>query len=115
MLLRDNRHWLEIAGRITENDFSSREHRLIYQGIAQLLGRNDPSDVITVSEWLEAQGALDEVGGLKALGALARDAPINMDIAACADFLRVTTRRRRMRESVIEGAKDDGKGRDRSD
>ena len=41
----------------------------------RLIERGDPCDVITLSEWLDTQGQLDDIGGLAYLGTLAKDTP----------------------------------------
>jgi replicative DNA helicase len=87
-LMLDNNSWDAVADRVTEEDFYRRNHRLIFRGITQLAERNDPLDAVTLSEWLEQNRLLEEVGGLAALGKLAQDTPSAANIQAYADIVR---------------------------
>ncbi len=87
-LLLDNRAWDQIADVVCENDFYRRDHRLIFKAIGGLIERNDPCDVITLSEWLDAQGQLGDVAGLAYLGTLAKDTPSAANIRAYANIVR---------------------------
>ncbi|TCK18945.1 primary replicative DNA helicase [Thiogranum longum] len=87
-LLLDNRAWDQIADILTDADFYRREHRLIFSAIGALIERGDPCDVITLSEWLEANSQLDDVGGLAYLGTLAKDTPSAANIRAYANIVR---------------------------
>ncbi|MGD8311358.1 MAG: replicative DNA helicase [Gammaproteobacteria bacterium] len=87
-LMLDNHSWDAVADRVAEEDFYRRNHRLIFRGIAQLADRNDPFDAITLSEWLEQNRLLEEIGGLAALGKLAQDTPSAANIQAYADIVR---------------------------
>lgn len=87
-LLLDNQRWDQIADKISESDFYRKEHRLIFQAISCLIDDNRPADVVTVSEWLDKSGELEQAGGLEYLGALANNTPSAANIAAYADIVR---------------------------
>ena len=87
-LLLDNQTWDSVADKVTENDFYRRDHRLIFQAIAQLAEKQDPFDVVTISEVLEGTGELQDVGGLAYLSMLARDTPSAANIVAYANIVR---------------------------
>ena len=87
-LMLDNSTWDTVADRVSEVDFYRRDHRLIFRAISQLAEKNNPLDVVTLSEWLEHNGLLDEVGGLAALGGLAQNTPSAANIKAYADIVR---------------------------
>ncbi|VAW75857.1 Replicative DNA helicase (DnaB) [hydrothermal vent metagenome] len=87
-LLLDNRAWDQIADILTSPDFYRREHRLIFSAIGTLIERGDPCDVITLSEWLESNSQLDDIGGLSYLGTLAKDTPSAANIRAYANIVR---------------------------
>ena len=48
--------WDRIAGRVQQDDFYRKDHRLIYQAIETLANTDRPRDVVTVSERLENTG-----------------------------------------------------------
>ena len=63
-LMLDNRVWDNIADRIVADDFYRRDHQIIFEAIAERGANGEPSDAVTLSEWLERKGLLSEVGGL---------------------------------------------------
>ncbi len=101
-LLLDNRAWDQIADLLTESDFYRREHRLIFSATGALIERGDPCDVVTLSEWLEANSQLDDVGGLSYLGTLAKDTPSAANIRAYANIVRDNSVLRQLAEVGTE-------------
>ncbi len=87
-LLLDNRAWELIADKLTEDDFYRNDHRLLFSAIRALEARNDPFDAVTLSEFLENNGELEQAGGLVYLGRLAKDTPSASNITAYAEIVR---------------------------
>jgi replicative DNA helicase len=87
-LLLDNSTWDSIADRLTAGDFYRRDHQQIFSAIAELSARSEPSDAVTLAEYLAAKGQADETGGLAYLAGLARDTPTAANIRAYADIVR---------------------------
>jgi replicative DNA helicase len=84
----DNQTWDSVADKVIETDFYRRDHQLIFRSIAQLAEKQDPFDVVTLSEVLEVTGELQDVGGLAYLGMLAKDTPSAANIVAYANIVR---------------------------
>lgn len=53
----------ELVDIISEDDFYSPVHRLVFQVYLELFRTNTPMDLLTVQALLEKQGKLEEVGG----------------------------------------------------
>jgi len=87
-LLLDNSTWDAIADRLRAEDFYRRDHQQIFTGIAELSARSEPSDAVTLAEYLAAKGVGEETGGLAYLAGLARDTPTAANIRAYADIVR---------------------------
>ncbi|MGP1929954.1 MAG: DnaB-like helicase N-terminal domain-containing protein, partial [Arsenophonus sp. ET-DL12-MAG3] len=87
-LMLDNERWDHISERVTNADFFSRSHRTIFARMQGLLEQNRPIDLITLSESLEQQGELDNVGGFAYLAELAKNIPSAANINAYADIVR---------------------------
>lgn len=87
-LMLDNLTWDTVVDKVGEEDFYRNDHRLIFRAISDLAERNDPFDVITLSEILEKSGRLQDAGGLAYLGSLAKDTPSAANIGAYADIVR---------------------------
>ncbi|PCJ30320.1 MAG: replicative DNA helicase [Gammaproteobacteria bacterium] len=86
-LLLDNESWDKIADMLVEQDFYRRDHRLIFQAISQLFEQSIPVDVITLAEYHDKRGELDQVGELAYLGLLARNTPSAANISAYATIV----------------------------
>ena len=87
-LMLDNMGWDKVADVITEDDFYRRDHRLIFSAIAHLANAGQPCDAVTLSEWLDKQNELDNIGGLSYLGSLANNTPTAANIKAYAEIVR---------------------------
>ena len=87
-LLLDNRYMDQIANEVDAVDFYGRHHQLIFDAVRELQGKNEPADVITVAEWLEQNGKLDEVGGYSYIGSLASQTPSTANISHYARIVR---------------------------
>ncbi len=80
--------WDKVTEHLVEDDFYNRSHRTVYMAILALLKANLPVDVITVSEQLEKNEQLDEVGGFAYLGELAKNTPSAANVVAYAKIIK---------------------------
>jgi replicative DNA helicase len=87
-LMLDNSTWDAIADRLTADDFYRRDHQIIFAAIAELAGRNEPCDAVTLSQFLERRDQGAETGGLGYLGTLASNTPSAANIRSYADIVR---------------------------
>jgi len=79
-LLLDTNGWDAVADIVASADFYRRDHRLIFEAIAEVAETRGPCDAITVAEHLERKGLAEETGGLAYLGTLARDTPSGLSL-----------------------------------
>jgi replicative DNA helicase len=84
----DNQAWERVADVITSRDFYKGHHRIIYEHIELVLAADQPADVVTVSESMQAAGVLDHVGGPAYLGSLAQNTPSAVNIRRYAELVR---------------------------
>ncbi|NMP17235.1 replicative DNA helicase [Thalassotalea sp. Y01] len=87
-LLLDNNAWDNVSERVVAEDFYSRGHRIIYQSIGDLIEKGNPVDLITLSEDLENQKKIDDVGGFVYLAEMMKNTPSAANILAYADIVR---------------------------
>ena len=87
-LMLDNRRWDSIADKVVAEDFYRKDHRLIFSTIEQLVNKEQPFDLITLSESLESIDELKTAGGLGYLAILAKDTPSAANIVAYANIVR---------------------------
>ncbi len=87
-LMLDNTAWDKVADMVAEEDFYRRDHRLIFHAISTLAERSEPSDVVTLAEWLDKRSQLDDAGGIAYLGALVANTPSAANIKSYAGIVR---------------------------
>ncbi len=87
-LLLDNSAWDGAADLVTASDFYRYEHRLIFDGISELIQATKPADVVTVHERLQSIGKAQECGGVAYLNALAQCVPSAANLRRYAEIVR---------------------------
>ncbi|MDX2424849.1 MAG: replicative DNA helicase [Cycloclasticus sp.] len=95
-LMLDNQCWDAVSDKVYAEDFYRKDHRLIFDAIADLARRDEPFDLVTISEVLGQSGDLEAVGGLAYLGALANDTPSAANIVSYATIVRQRSVRRQL-------------------
>jgi replicative DNA helicase len=73
---------------VNEGDFYREAHRQIFSALLHLYERNEPADLITLSEVLKKRGALEEVGGIEYLKILGNSVPTAANIAYYAKIIK---------------------------
>ena len=84
----DDNAWDNISGTLAAEDFYRSDHRIIYRVMEDLVEKNHPLDIITISEALEGIGELENVGGLAYISDLASSTPTASNIHAYAQIVR---------------------------
>src|SRR5215831_10666568 len=74
-ILLDNTALDRLAEVLQPDDFYREAHRKIFRGMQRLSERNEPVDLITLSEELRGRGELADIGGAAYLGELAERVP----------------------------------------
>ena len=87
-LMLDSNAWDAVADIVSAADFYRRDHRLIFEAVAEVVERRGPCDAVTVAEHLERKGLAEETGGLAYLGTLARDTPSAANVRTYAEIVR---------------------------
>jgi replicative DNA helicase len=87
-LMLDNQRWDVVAEMITDRDFYSRHHQLIFSEMHTLVSRGTPIDLITLSESLESKDLLIDVGGFAYLAELSKNTPSAINVVAYTDIIR---------------------------
>jgi len=76
---------LEIIGG---NDFYKVAHRIIFEALVDLFEKNEPQDLLTLSNLLNDQNKLEEIGGIAYLTSLTSIVPVTANIASYAKIIR---------------------------
>lgn len=85
-----------IEGHVSESDFYAQAHRKIFAAAKSIYEEGNPIDVVSVSASLEARGDAQTVGGISALGELAKNAPGAANVVFHARAVREKATLRRL-------------------
>lgn len=87
-LMLDKNAIIKVADLITEEDFYSTEHQIIYSAIIDLFGKSQPIDILTVSAKLKDRNQLSAVGGSTYLTELINFVPSATHITHYSQIIR---------------------------
>ena len=87
---------------IKTNDFYRESHRQIFQAMLDLYEKNEPADLITVTEVLKRKNKLDEVGGASYLADLLEKIPTAANIEYYARIIQQKSILRNLINSATE-------------
>ncbi|UPQ40154.1 SPI-7-type island replicative DNA helicase [Providencia rettgeri] len=93
-LMLDNERWDEIVLLLQTDDFHLGAHRQIWKKMAALCQVDCPIDLITLSEALENDGVLEQVGGFAYLAELSKNTPSAANIVHYAEIVVERSRAR---------------------
>ncbi|RVU53962.1 replicative DNA helicase [Anaerosphaera multitolerans] len=77
-------------------DFYSQSHGEIYNGILSIYNRNEPADIVTVTEELKKRTTLEEVGGLSYIAGLASSVAAISNTKYYCDIIKEKSTLRRL-------------------
>ncbi|WP_041722010.1 replicative DNA helicase [Alkaliphilus metalliredigens] len=81
-------------------DFYKEAHREVFESVYDLFNRNEPVDLVTLTEELKKRGTLDAIGGITYLTSLASGVPITTNVRYYAEIVeRKATLRRVIKSS----------------
>ncbi|MGB5512698.1 MAG: replicative DNA helicase [Woeseiaceae bacterium] len=87
-LMLNAQAWDKVADVVVADDFYRKDHKLIFKAIGSLIEDGSPCDVVTVSEYLDGRGELEQAGGLEYLATLANETGGAANARAYAKILR---------------------------
>ncbi len=87
-LMLDNLLFEKIGGFLVENDFYFGSHRLVFRAITHLNNKDQPFDILTITEYLRKIGKLEEAGGEAGIFELANRIPALANIKVYADIIK---------------------------
>jgi len=95
-VLINNAAMNQVMDIVVADDFYRDAHKTLFKGIIDLYNRNEPIDVTTLSQYLMAKNALDEVGGNEYLTSLADAVSTSAGIQFHAELVRELSLKRTM-------------------
>lgn len=91
----------EIVETVKPSDFYHPQHQLAFGAMVALFNRNEPIDIITVTEALQANDDLDNAGGRSTLMALAQ---ANLMVGNLSHYARIVRDKSLLRALITAGA-----------
>ena len=88
--------YYDVAHFLSGDDFFLHRNRWVWEAFSSLHEQRLPVDILTVSEELDRQSRLDEVGGPAYLTTLINNVPSSLHAAAYAHVVEETATRRRL-------------------
>ena len=73
---------------LTADDFYRDNHKLIFEVMLQLFEKNEPQDIITISNLLKDQNQLEDAGGISYLATLTSIVPVTANLLYYAKIIR---------------------------
>jgi replicative DNA helicase len=101
-ILRENDAVNRVLEILAPGDFYRESHRKIFRAMMELTDRNEPVDLITLSETLKGKHELDLVGGSAYLAGLTDQVPTAANIAYYARIIREKAILRQLIDSATE-------------
>ncbi|MDI6744341.1 MAG: replicative DNA helicase [Thermodesulfovibrionales bacterium] len=101
-IMIENDAFPKIIEIITREDFYREAHRKIFDAMIELFEKNEPIDLITISEELRKRNDLDAVGGEPYLSALASQVPTAANIKYHSKIIREKSLMRSLIKSASE-------------
>jgi replicative DNA helicase len=94
-VLIDKEALLKVADMIKPDDFYKSAHSKIFECVLELYDKNEPIDLLTLSNRLQEQGNLESIGGRAYLAELTNTVPTSSNVLNYAHIVhRKATRRR---------------------
>ena len=101
-ILLDNLALNTVLELLETSDFYSDAHRKIFASIIELSNRNEPCDLITLSNILKDQKRIEQVGGTAYLASLVDNVPSAVNIAYYAKIIKEKSILRRLIGTATE-------------
>lgn len=86
----------ELAELVRPEDLYHYEHRVVWGALINTASKGGNTDMVTISEHLEALGVLEDIGGMSALAEMARNTPSAANATAYSEIVADLAQRRRL-------------------
>lgn len=87
-ILLDKDAIITVAETITPSDFYKDAHRVIYESMMALNNKNEPIDMVTLTDELRKRGYLDDIGGVTYLTSLSTIVPTTSNVKYYAEIVK---------------------------
>jgi len=105
-ILIENDTLLDVVDIISPEDFYRSAHQKIFSGIVELFSKNEPVDLVTLTNALKERGNLEEIGGAIYLATLVDTVPLAVNAKHYAKIVHDKATLRRLIEKANDIAKE---------
>ncbi|QUH25171.1 replicative DNA helicase [Serpentinicella alkaliphila] len=95
-MLLDKEAILTVLEVLDPEDFYKEAHMEIYESIITIFNKNEPVDIVTLTDELKKRGTLDAIGGIPYLTSLASSVPITANVKYYAEIVEEKSTLRRL-------------------
>jgi replicative DNA helicase len=99
-LLLDKNAVVKIADKIIDKDFYSEKHGFIYRIMTELYSKQEPIDILTLSNKLEEKNKLSEIGGRSYLAQLSNFTASSSNVVHYAEIIKRKSTLRRLQAAA---------------
>ena len=99
-ILIDNHTLLDVLEILSAEDFYKTAHQQIYTAIVELFDRNEPVDLITLSNYLKEKNQIEKIGGAAYLSELVDSVPMAVNARHYAEIVHGKACLRRLIEKA---------------
>lgn len=93
-ILINNDALVKVLGVLSKHDFFIGKHIYIFAAMSHLYSKDEPIDLITLSQTLKEQNVLDRAGGIDYLTSLAENTTTSAEILKDAEIIKDLSIRR---------------------
>ena len=101
-VMLDHEALLDVSEKVKPADFYEPGHKEIFEAVMELMRKNSPVDVLTVSEELARRNSLEMVGGRGYVAALSSDVPTTSNAGEYAKIVAEKAEMRRLIQTADE-------------
>ena len=98
-IILDNGALNLVVGLVNRDDFFSEANRVIYERMQELSEKNRTIDLVTLSDELGKEGALEKIGGASYLSSLTDGVPIG-NYSAVSQYARIVKEKSLLRRLI---------------
>ncbi len=99
-LLLDTKIQIEVSANLSEEDFYAESHKYIFNAMEEIIKKNQPVDMVTLTDALERAGTLEQAGGIGYIAELTNVMPSSANYYR---YLDIVTRDSLLRK-LIKGS-----------
>jgi replicative DNA helicase len=99
----------DIGSLVNEEDFYSESHKSIFSAMTDIIKDNQPVDIVTLSDVLEKNGELEQVGGIAYITELTNVLPSTANYHKYAEIVRRDSMLRKLIKGSAEIIEESGK------